>query len=206
LGGEVLVISAELKVIVGGRAIDVQSFVMDVFPGLSFGDDISPGRLTSRIWDVVEFGCGYGTFTIPAAQIVRGVVYTFDNDPAMVSSVRMKAKASSVDNVRPRVRDLIERGTGLDDGAVGYAMMFDILHAEEPLVLLSEAHRVLRRGGRLAIMHWNYDPTTPRGPSMDIRPRPEQCRAWAQAVGFRLTGPRRIDPPPYHYGMVMIRP
>lgn len=162
--------------------------------------------LTSRIRDVVEFGCGYGTFTIPAARIVRGVVYAFDIDVAMVRSVRMKAKAACLANLRPCVRDLVECGTGLDDGAVGYAMMFNILHAEEPLVLLREAFRVLHRSGRLAIMHWNYDPTTPRGPSMDIRPRPGQCRAWAQAVGFRLTGPRRIDLPPYHYGMVMIRP
>jgi len=162
--------------------------------------------LTSRIRSVVEFGCGYGTFTIPAARIVRGVVYAFDIDPAMVKSTRMKAKAAGLTNVRVQVRDLVERGAGLDDGAVGYAMMFNILHAEEPLILLREAFRVLRRGGRLAIMHWNYDPTTPRGPSMDIRPRPEQCRAWAEQVGFRPASPKRIDLPPYHYGMVMVRP
>lgn len=162
--------------------------------------------LNARIRDVVEFGCGYGTFTIPAARSVRGVVYAFDIDPAMVKCVRMKAKASGLANVRPRLRDLMERGTGLDDGAVGFVMMFNILHAEEPMVLLHEAFRVLHRRGRLAIMHWNYDPATPRGPSMDIRPRPDQCRAWAHAVGFRLAGPRRIDLPQYHYGIVMIRP
>lgn len=158
--------------------------------------------LTSRIRGVVEFGCGYGTFTIPAARIVRGVVYAFDIDAAMVRCVRMKAKAACLTNVRPGVRDLVERGTGLDDGAVGYAMMFNILHAEEPLLLLREAFRVIHRRGRLAIMHWNYDPTTPRGPSMDIRPRPGQCRAWAEQVGFRLSGPERIDLPPYHYGII----
>jgi SAM-dependent methyltransferase len=162
--------------------------------------------LTSRIRDVAEFGCGYGTFTVPAARIVRGAVYAFDIEPAMVQCVRRKARASRLTNLRAQVRDFVERGTGLDDGAVGYAMMFNILHAEEPLVLLREAFRVLHRRGRLAIMHWNYDPMTPRGPSMDIRPRPEQCGAWAQAVGFRPASPRRIDLPPYHYGMVMIRP
>jgi hypothetical protein len=30
--------------------------------------------LTSECEFVVDFGCGYGTFSIPAAQIVRGVV------------------------------------------------------------------------------------------------------------------------------------
>jgi len=41
---------------------------------------------------------------------------------------------------------------------------------------------------------------------MDVRPRPEQCRAWAERVGFRLRGPAIIDLPPYHYGMVLERP
>ena len=31
--------------------------------------------LTDRCCDVVDFGCGYGTFTIPAARIVQGIVY-----------------------------------------------------------------------------------------------------------------------------------
>jgi hypothetical protein len=28
--------------------------------------------------DVLEFGCGYGTFTIPAARRTTGVVYALD--------------------------------------------------------------------------------------------------------------------------------
>jgi hypothetical protein len=44
----------------------------------------------------------------------------------------------------------------------------------QPEGLLREAYRILSHGGRLGIMHWNYDPATPRGPSMDIRPGPEQ--------------------------------
>jgi hypothetical protein len=50
-------------------------------------------------------------------------------------------------------------------------------------------------------MHWNYDPSTPRGPPMDIRPRPEQCAAWAECAGFRLEPPGRINFPPYHFGL-----
>jgi hypothetical protein len=62
---------------------------------------------------------------------------------------------------------------------------------------------VLAPGGVLAIMHWNYDPSTPRGPSMSIRPRPEQCRAWAVQAGFGPVGPPQIDLPPYHYGLTL---
>jgi hypothetical protein len=55
-------------------------------------------------------------------------------------------------------------------------------------------------------MHWNYDATTPRGPSMDIRPRPEECRDAAIAAGFHLLLPGIINLPPYHYGMVLSKP
>ncbi len=80
-------------------------------------------------------------------------------------------------------------------------MLFNILHAQNPANLLSEAFRILRDGGTLGIMHWNYDPKTPRGPPMDIRPRPAQCAHWAEVAGFRITKPQ-IDLPPHHYGIV----
>ncbi len=162
--------------------------------------------LTSGCRDAVEFGCGYGTFTIPAARIVRGVVHAFDVEPDMIATTRQKARAAGLHNVRLRRRDFMADGTGLPDAGADYALLFNILHCEEPLALLREALRMLSPGGKLGIMHWNYDPTTPRGPSMEIRPRPEQCLAWAEEAGFQLAGPARIPLPPYHYGFVMARP
>jgi len=154
---------------------------------------------------VVEFGCGYGTFTIEAGCLVRGSVHAFDIEPDMVAMVRRKAQQAGLSNVVCEVRDFVEQGTGLADGAADYAMLFNILHAEQPEALLREAWRVLRPLGRLGIMHWNHDPSTPRGPALSIRPRPEQCRDWARAVGFRLLAPGIINLPPYHYGMVLER-
>jgi SAM-dependent methyltransferase len=154
--------------------------------------------------DVVDFGCGYGTFTIPAAQITSGTVYALDIDPEMVAAT--EAKAAGLPNVRCSCRDFAADGTGMPEASVAYVMLFNILHAERPDALLREAYRILAPGGRLGIMHWNCDPSTPRGPSMDIRPRPEQCRAWAEAAGFVLDGPALIDLRPYHYGMVFGRP
>ena len=92
-------------------------------------------------------------------------------------------------------------GTGLPDGSVDYGMLFNILHIEHPEILLKESWRILRNGGKLGIIHWNYDSSTPRGPSMNIRPKPEQCIAWAEEVGF--TDPDQYDLKPYHYGIVM---
>lgn len=150
---------------------------------------------------VVEFGCGYGTFTIPAAQLIRGTVSAFDIEPDMIEGTRHKADRTGLTNIELCLRDFTTDGTGLSEASADHVMLYNILHAEDPTRLLSEAFIILREGGTVGIMHWNYDPATPRGPSMNIRPRPEQCATWAETVGFSITK-RRIDLPPYHYGIV----
>jgi hypothetical protein len=52
----------------------------------------------------------------------------------------------------------------------------------------------------VGVIHWNYDPNTPRGPSLAIRPRPADCRRWIEEAGFVLVNDI-IDLPPYHYGL-----
>ena len=152
---------------------------------------------------VLEFGCGYGTFTLPAARRIGGNVIALDVDPEMIEATRRRAAEAGLENIECRRRDFLADGSGVPDGSVDYAMLFNILHGEDPHRLLGEAHRSLCPGGRLGIMHWNYDATTPRGPPMDIRPRPEQCMAWAMEAGFSR-GSDLIELPPYHYGFVVI--
>ena len=86
--------------------------------------------------------------------------------------------------------------------SVDYVMLFNILHHADPIALLVEAHRILRAGGKAGVIHWNYDPQTPRGPGMDIRPKPFDMRKWILQAGFQLSEDRFIDLPPYHYGFV----
>jgi SAM-dependent methyltransferase len=157
------------------------------------------------IGNVVEFGCGYGTFTLPAARRSRGTVIAIDLEPEMIARARARAEREAVTNIDFRLRDFVTAGTGLPPASVAYALLFNILHCEQPHVLLAEAWRVLARGGLLGIMHWNYDGSTPRGPNLSIRPRPEQCRDWAVAVGFELLPPGIMDLPPYHYGLVLLK-
>ena len=163
-------------------------------------------QLAPACRDVVEFGCGYGTFTIPAAKIVPGSIVAFDIEPKMITGTQARASQAGIGNVLPVLRDFATNGTGLPSASMGYAMLFNILHAEAPQVLLAEAYRVLAPEGIVGIMHWNHDPSTPRGPSMDIRPKPEQCIAWAQQAGFELLPPGIVELPPYHYGMALTRP
>ena len=96
-------------------------------------------RLSPDFRDVVEFGCGYGTFTIPAAQIVSGTVYALDIEPEMLAATKRKADAAGLGNVKTCLRDFVTDGTGLPEASVDYAMLLNILHAERPAVLLQEA-------------------------------------------------------------------
>lgn len=116
--------------------------------------------LTQGVRDLVEFGCSYGTFTLAAASIDEITVHALDIEPEMVRVVEQKCRKAGINNVLAIVHDFVAEGTGLADNSMDAAL------------------RVLKPNGALAVIHWNYAPSTPRGPAMEIRPRPEQCVAW----------------------------
>ena len=89
-------------------------------------------QLSGCCRDIVDFGCGYGTFTIPAARIVAGVVYALDIEPEMIAATQAKAAAAGLGNVHTVLRDFVAEGTGLPSACVDYAMLLNILHAECP--------------------------------------------------------------------------
>ncbi len=152
--------------------------------------------LDKDVSNAVEFGCGYGTFTIPAAKMISGKLFAFDIEPEMIEMTKYEAVKIGVMNLKVGLRDFMADGTGLPSESVDYAMLFNILHLENPVSLLREANRILVEGGKAGIIHWNYDLSTPRGPSMDIRPKPEDCIKWAKSAGF--SSPARCDLKPYH--------
>ncbi len=159
--------------------------------------------ISKSIQNVADFGAGYGTFTIPAAQKISGKVYALDIEPSMIKLVEKKAKDQHLSNVVSILRDFISESSGLLDSSVDFVMLFNILHMERPTVLLKEAYRILKPGGKVGIIHWNYDPNTPRGPPMSIRPKPEQVRKWAESVGFVFE--RQLDLKPYHYALLLTK-
>lgn len=143
--------------------------------------------------DVAELGCGYGTFSIPIAQAIRGTLYAFDVEADMLERTRQRGG-----NLRIvcRERDVMESGFGV---RVDAALLFNILHCERPLQLLQHAADAAHT---VFVIHWRYG-ETPRGPDLSIRPQPEQIVAWAAEVG--LTASSVIDLPPWHYGLRLTR-
>lgn len=158
-------------------------------------------NITERVRDIVDFGCGYGTFSIPVAKAISGRVYAIDIELEMVEETKRKVAENKLINVKTILRDFVTEGSGLESESVDYVMLFNILHAKEPKKLLRGAYRILRPNGKIGIIHWNYDLTTPRGPPMEIRPKPEQCIQWATHSGFNR--PIQHDLKPHHYGIVM---
>lgn len=159
-------------------------------------------QIISEINRLVEFGCGYGTFTIPAARRINGNLYAFDIDKNMVDAVHSKIEASGIENIILQQRDILKEGTGLQNNTIDYVMLFNILHHNHPQELLTETHRILTPGGKAGIIHWRSDIPTPRGPDLSIRPIPEEIIKWVDKKMFDLHMPPTILEP-YHFGLII---
>jgi ubiquinone/menaquinone biosynthesis C-methylase UbiE len=165
---------------------------------------LSELHIDSDIKDLVEIGCGYGTFTIPSAKKINGKLYAFDIEKGMIERVKQELRNSLIDNVILVKRDILTQTTGLADNSVDYVMLFNILHHESPKDFLNEAYRILKPEGKLGILHWRSDIETPRGPDLTIRPKPAQILLWIDKQKFSLyKAPTVIMP--YHFGMILLK-
>jgi ubiquinone/menaquinone biosynthesis C-methylase UbiE len=163
---------------------------------------LSELQINSDIVNLVEVGCGYGTFTIPSAKRIIGKLYAFDIEEEMIVLLKQKLKKGSVNNVIPEQRDVLRLSTGLSDSSVDYVMLFNILHHDSPDDFLDEAYRILKPDGKIGILHWRSDIETPRGPDITIRPKPDQVLQWVDYQKFYVhKKPVIIEP--YHFGLIL---
>ena len=99
----------------------------------------------------LDYGCGTGSFTIPAARIVgaQGKVYALDCFPRQLEMVNEQSQKEGLGNIETI---LSGSHTGLPDGSIDTIWMCDVLHEiKERQSLMAELHRVLKKGGVLAI-------------------------------------------------------
>lgn len=154
-----------------------------------------------------EIGCGYGTFTLAAAQQTTGWLHAFDIDPQMIDTAQQRTQAQGLARIQWHLCDVLQQGTGLGENQLSYVLIFNLLHTAHPMRLISEAQRVLEPGGVLALVHWRSDIPTPRGPALDIRPKPQQMQQWLAQSGFVGIAQHAFDERnPYHYGVTGLKP
>lgn len=118
---------------------------------------INPGRQLRRVGinegqTVLDFGCGPGSYTIPAARMVgeRGRIYALDIHPLAIRAVEKKAKKERLANINTILSD---RDTGLPDGSIDVVLLYDTIHMiKNKRVLLKELHRVMKTNGLLSIL------------------------------------------------------
>ena len=165
---------------------------------------LSELHINSGINDIVEIGSGYGTFTIPTAKIIKGILYTFDIESEMLDIVKQKLLPEDIHNVNLEQRDVLAQKTGLADNSIDYVMLFNILHNESPNDFINEAYRILKQNGKVGIIHWRSDVETPRGPDLSIRPKPDQILQWIDKSRFSISKEPVIFEP-YHYGLVITK-
>lgn len=125
-----------------------------------FGKDYVPGRswkaLTEALLKILNYrvvadlGAGEGTLSQLLAQRAEHVI-AIDSAPKMVEFGTELARRHGLKNLEYRMGDI--ESPPIADGAVDLAIFSQALHhADNPMVAVREAHRILRPGGRLVVL------------------------------------------------------
>ena len=110
---------------------------------------LEKARLTKGM-SVVDYGCGPGSFTVPAAELVghEGKVFAVDIHPLAISTVNQKASRKGLQNVET----ILVRGydTGIEASSIDRVLLIDTIHLiDDPDALFREIHRMLKPDGLL---------------------------------------------------------
>jgi ArsR family transcriptional regulator len=147
-----------LKLVLDKRQDKVRAY-FDELAG-KFGRDYVPGRswrglaeallrLLPRIV-VADLGAGEGTFSQLLAQRAERVI-AVDNSEKMLTYASELARSHGLANIEYRLGDLEQ--LPIEDASVDLAFFSQSLHhAQHPEKAVAEAWRILRPGGRIAVL------------------------------------------------------
>ena len=110
---------------------------------------------------MLDFGCGYGIYTIPVAEIVgeQGRVYALDKDKEALDTLMQKSRSACLINME-RMETSGELEIKLADEFVDVVLLFDVFHSfyfpktDDKRRLLGEIRRVMKPSAFLAISVW----------------------------------------------------
>lgn len=112
---------------------------------------IQPGHI------VLDYGCGFGSFSIPAAKRVgeKGKVYALDSHPSALNRAKKKVQKNKLTNIEFIQSDC---DTGLNDESVDIILLYDVLEGLlTPQKQLEEFYRILKPEGILCVKDFHFD-------------------------------------------------
>ncbi|HMA62937.1 MAG TPA: class I SAM-dependent methyltransferase [bacterium] len=104
---------------------------------------------------ILDFGCGKGTYSIPAARITnpKGQVFALDQNNSSLNKVQNKAEQASLNNLTI-VKTTGSFYTEFDNDFFDVILLYDVLHffdKKERASLFKELYRILKIQGLLSI-------------------------------------------------------
>ena len=104
---------------------------------------------------ILDFGCGVGHYTIPAAKVVgeKGKVYAADNDIKSLNELMGTAKRENLNNIVP-MHSQTKLKINLTDESVDVVLFYDVLHymdVTERNKIYNESRRILKTSALLSV-------------------------------------------------------
>jgi ubiquinone/menaquinone biosynthesis C-methylase UbiE len=134
---------------------------------------------------IADIGAGTGYCSLPLAREVGslGLVYALDCQAEMLGRLQYKLDAGSISNIR--VINADADSTGLPNASCDLVFMANVWHefADRSAVLL-EAKRILKDGGRIAVLDWRLDVEPEHGPPIHHRLSASDAADFMQSAGF----------------------
>jgi len=148
---------------------------------------------------VADLGCGTGQFVTAVAPLVRRVIGV-DSSVEMIEAARSRIGGMPNAEVRQGQLELLP----LQDGEVDCALLSLVLHyVVDPAVVLGEARRALRRGGRLSILDMAPHEREEYRETMGhvwLGFSPEQLQEWLDRAGFSRVHYQELEVDPLAKG------
>lgn len=132
---------------------------------------------------VIEIGAGTGMFAREFAErMLSGTLYAVDSEPTVLGW--MREHLGTPERVDIVVTDSDASSISLPDRIADLVYSVNLHHElDDPAKMLSEARRLLRPGGTVAIVDWKQE-ATPKGPPMEHRVSTTEIRAQLASAGF----------------------
>jgi len=153
---------------------------------------------------LLDLGAGSGDYTIPLAEAAgsEGRIYAVDAWAEGLTRVRQRASDRHLHNITTLVADANKR-IPLDDGIIDICLMATVLHDllrdGTGETVLRETVRVLKPGGRLAVLEFKKIEGSP-GPPLTIRLSEEDVENLLTPFDFRIDSVSDVGK--YHYLLI----